>query len=182
ITVLHANAQVGGFPTSSASAGWAKILDANIHGVINTVQHFVARMKCSRSFIVITASTAAFDADPMWGAAYNVSQAAIKVFAEQLAHDLKHDKDCKASAHRLVPGVRQGSSATEDEVWQPLGRQTASFTAAYALKKLESGCFYIVCSDPGPGLNIGAGQWTFEDVFSNRAALSRWDDEYKQSY
>jgi NAD(P)-dependent dehydrogenase (short-subunit alcohol dehydrogenase family) len=159
ITVLHANAQLGGSTTASKSTGWDNILNANIHGVINTVQRFLAVMRDTRSFIVITGSKAAFDASPKWGAAYSVSQAAIRVFAEQLANDLKQDKACKASAHLLVPGVVQHlGTAIDNELWQPLGQQTASLTAEYALDKLETGCFYIVCPDPGPGLRIGQEQ------------------------
>lgn len=116
-------------------------------------------MKGFRSYIVITGSKAAFEANPAWGAAYNVSQAAIKVFAEQLAHDLKHDKHCKATAHLLVPGVGQRrEGAIDTEVWQPVGQHTASLTAEYALEKLEAGSFYIVCSDPEPDSNSGKGR------------------------
>jgi short-subunit dehydrogenase len=42
--------------------------------------------------------------NPSGNAAYNVSKAGVKVFAEALAHELRNTPSCRVSAHLLIPG------------------------------------------------------------------------------
>ena len=56
ISVVHANAGVGGPSKASTSEGWDRIFNVNFHGVVNTVQTFLPLMKDGPGIIVATGS------------------------------------------------------------------------------------------------------------------------------
>lgn len=79
-----ANAGVGGPKKTSEWTGWEKVLNVDMFGVINTVQTFMPDVKSHGlpSLIINTGSKKGTTTPPGSGAAYNVSKAAVKVFAE----------------------------------------------------------------------------------------------------
>ena len=91
---------------------WDRILDVNLHGVINTVQSALPAMLAPRDrpgLVIVTGSKQGITTPP-GDPAYNVAKAGVKAFAEALQHDLRNRPGVGLSAHLLIPGF----------VWTPL--------------------------------------------------------------
>jgi len=140
LTFLMANAGVGG-PTSTLSdEGWERILGVNMYGVINVCQSFAPEMKHSQpSLIVNTGSKQGITTPPGSGPAYNVSKAAVKVYTEQLAHELRQNKDCKTDVSLLIPGwVHTGLTGAKSGKPKPDGAWTPEQVSGSARERGES--------------------------------------------
>lgn len=139
--------------------------------------------------IVITGSKQGITNPPGAGnPAYNASKAAIKSLTEHLAHDLRSDPATShISVHLLIPGwtwtglMGNVGPTDETEVKKPEGAWYASQVAEELSKGLEAGSFYIVCPDgeTTPALDKARMKWASDDVIEGRAALSRWDEKWK---
>ena len=84
---------------------WESILRVNLLGVIQGTQVFAPGMiaRGEPGLIINTGSKQGITTPP-GDPAYNVSKAGVKAFTEALQHDLRNRKDCRASAHLLIPG------------------------------------------------------------------------------
>ena len=81
------------------------ILRVNLLGVIQGTQVFAPGMiaRGEPGLIINTGSKQGITTPP-GDPAYNVSKAGVKAFTEALQHDLRNRKDCRVSAHLLIPG------------------------------------------------------------------------------
>lgn len=160
-------------------------MGVNFYGVVNTVHTFIPLMKSSPSLVVMTGSKQGITTPPGSGAAYNISKAAVKVFAEQLAHEVRQDVEHQTSVHLLIPGwVHTGLTGAKDGKAKPEGAWTADQTAEFALQKIEKGSFYILCPDNETTTEMDKArmEYNVQDIVQDRPALSRWHEDHKDSF
>ena len=143
----------------------------------------------SPALVIITGSKQGMTIPPGTGAAYNASKAAVKAFAEVLAHDLRAAAT-KVDVKLLVPGwvytkLSTGGSPPDDAA-KPAGAWSAAQCAAELFSRLASAPreFYIVCPDNETSTELDYARiaWSAGDVLERRTALSRWDPAYKDEY
>src|SRR5262245_25419176 len=91
VAVLMNNAGVGQNPGKPWEdvAGWRKLLDVNLWGVVHGVQAFVPAMlaQAAPGLVINTGSKQGITLPP-GNSAYNISKAGVKAFTELLAHEL----------------------------------------------------------------------------------------------
>lgn len=124
----------------------------NFHGVVNTVHTFLpALQRTPSSLVVSTGSKQGITTPPGTGAAYNLSKSSVRVFTEQLAHEMRSDaknSDGSVAVHLLIPGwVHTGLTGAKSGKAKPDGAWTPEQTAEFALQKIRGGSFYILCPD-----------------------------------
>jgi len=185
--LLHAaaigKAQDGSIGTSFENiAAWKEVLDVNLGGTINVVQTFTTHM-CSQEnpgAIILTGSKQGIT-NPPGNTAYNVSKAAVKTLAENLAHELRSHGG-HVTAHLFIPGWTwtnmTGASAGTSK---PDGAWTPEETVRYMFDSVCQGDFYIICPDneTPPALDHLRIKWSAADILEGRPALSRWHPEWK---
>ncbi|GAA5923954.1 hypothetical protein JCM3775_005557 [Rhodotorula graminis] len=197
VDFLHLNAGLAGKSKTYGSdmlKDWDRIFNVNLGGVTAGSAAFVERMVAqdSPALVVITGSKQGMTNPPGSGAAYNASKAAVKAFAEVLAHDLRA-ASTKIDVKLLVPGwvytkLSTGGDpvAVDDAAHKPPGAWSAAQCAAELFSRLESAPneFYIVCPDNETStvLDYARFEWTAGDVLERRTALSRWDPAYKDEF
>jgi len=162
-------------------SAWKDVLDVNLGGVINIIHTFTAPIIAQENpgLIIITGSKQGIT-NPPGNAAYNASKAAVKILAENLAHDLR-TRGVQTSVHLFVPGwtwtevTSASPTATKsDGVW------TAEETVNYMFDRVRLGDFYIIGPDNEASFEVDRLriQWAAEDVSENRPPLSRWHPEW----
>ncbi|UZJ51252.1 hypothetical protein CBS101457_000572 [Exobasidium rhododendri] len=189
LTVLMANAGVSGATKASEWQGWQRVLNANMFGVINTVQVFLPLIKSHQSsaLIINTGSKQGITTPPGSGAAYNVSKAAVKVFTEQLAHELRSEEATKCIEPKLlIPGwVFTGlSGANTPGKTKPEGAWSAEQTVEFMLESIQKGSFYILApdNDTPREVDLKRMKWNVQDIIEDRPALSRWHADYSSKF
>jgi NAD(P)-dependent dehydrogenase (short-subunit alcohol dehydrogenase family) len=164
---------------------WESILRVNLFGVIQGTQVFAPGMiaRGEPGLIINTGSKQGITTPP-GDPAYNVSKAGVKAFTEALQHDLRNRKDCRISAHLLIPGfvftalTARGRTEKPDAAWTP--EQTVDFM----MERLEHGDFYILCPDNEATRAIDERRilWAAGDLVENRPPLSRWHPDYQARF
>src|SRR5262249_43459370 len=162
---------------------WQRLLAVNLWGVINGVQTFAPAMIAQGTDAAIgnTGSKQGLTTPP-GDTAYNVTKAGVKVVTEAVAHELRGIKDCRVTAHLLVPGFTftgmSGRAEKPPEAW------TADQVAEFMLARMGEGDFYILCPDNAVTREMDNKrmQWAMEDVIKNRPALSRWHPDYNDAF
>jgi NAD(P)-dependent dehydrogenase (short-subunit alcohol dehydrogenase family) len=164
---------------------WERILRVNLFGVIQGTQVFAPGMigRGEPGLIINTGSKQGITTPP-GDPAYNVSKAGVKAFTEALQHDLRNRKDCRISAHLLIPGfvftalTARGRTEKPDAAWTP--EQTVDFM----MERLEHGDFYILCPDNEATRAIDERRilWAAGDLVENRPPLSRWHPDYQARF
>jgi len=193
IDLLHLNAGTGGSSTATGDRdAWDKILGVNFYGVLNGGQAIASRLIESHkgdAAIIITGSKQGITCPPGSGPAYNVSKAAVKVYAEALAHEVRQKND-KITVSLLVPGwvhsklTVRNKGADIDDVEKPDGAWTPDQTVDYMLEKLEKKEFYIICPDneTSEAMDVARMKWSATDAAEKRPALSRWHPDFKDEF
>ncbi len=113
------------------------------------VPHMQAQSKEHQGLVVATGSKQGITCPPGTGVAYNMSKALVKVYAEQLAHELRQDAQSRIDVKLLVPGwvwtaltgAEQAGKSKPDGAWTP------EQTVDYFQQKAAQGSFYVVCPD-----------------------------------
>ncbi|GAC72500.1 predicted dehydrogenase [Moesziomyces antarcticus T-34] len=187
LTVLMANAGVGGPTKASTSEGWDRILSTNFHGVVNVCQAFLPDLKKhgQDALIINTGSKQGITTPPGTGPAYNISKAAVKVFTESLAHELREDKASKVDVKLLIPGwVHTGLTGAKDGKPKPDGAWTPEQTVEFMVQRIQAGSFYILCPDNETPreTDLARMEWNVNDVIQDRPALSRWHSDYTEQF
>jgi NAD(P)-dependent dehydrogenase (short-subunit alcohol dehydrogenase family) len=162
---------------------WQRLLAVNLWGVINGVHTFAPAMiaQGTDAAIVNTGSKQGITTPP-GDTAYNVTKAGVKVVTEAVAHELRGIKDCRVTAHLLVPGFTftgmSGRAEKPPEAW------TADQVIDFLLARMGEGDFYILCPDNAVTREMDNKriQWAMEDIAKNRPALSRWHPDYKDAF
>lgn len=183
--VLMNNAGVGLNPGGVAKdlAAWRRLMDVNFWGVAHGVQAFLPAMtEAGGPRLIINTGSKQGITTPPGNAAYNVSKAAVKVFTEALAHELRQDPACRITAHLLIPGFTHTGMTSRGE------KHPAAWTAAqvveFMLQALARGDFYILCpdNDVDRATDVRRMQWAIGDIAENRPALSRWHPDWKDAF
>ncbi|CBQ71137.1 related to oxidoreductase [Sporisorium reilianum SRZ2] len=187
LTVLMANAGVGGPTKASTSDGWDRILHTNFYGVVNVCQAFLPDLKehGQDALVINTGSKQGITTPPGTGPAYNISKAAVKVFTESLSHEQRQDKSSKVDVKLLIPGwVHTGLTGAQEGKPKPDGAWTPEQTVEFMLERVKAGSFYILCPDNETKreVDLARMEWNVNDVIQDRPALSRWHDDYSAEF
>jgi len=164
---------------------WQRILDVNLWGVIHGSQVFAPGMiEAGKPAVIINTGSKQGITCPPGNAAYNVSKAGVKVFTEQLAHELRSVDGCQVGAALLVPGftftgfTRVHVQERPDGAWEP--EQVIDEMVA----GLGRGDFYIICEDNEVTRDVDNKRilWAAQDIAQNRPPLSRWHPDYAAAF
>lgn len=186
VTLLFANAGMGLPSTALAdAAAWDRTMAVNFGGMLNAVQAFAPAMLAhgEAGAILCTGSKQGITLPP-GNPAYNVSKAAVKAYAELLAHELRNTPGARVSAHLMIPGwVHTGHTAAQGAP-KPPGAWTADEAVTFMLARLAAGDFYILCPDNNVprALDERRIAWAAGDLIENRPALSRWHPDWSDRF
>ncbi|MDD1520309.1 MULTISPECIES: SDR family NAD(P)-dependent oxidoreductase [Bradyrhizobium] len=168
-----------------APDNWQRIIAVNMWGIINGSRIFapnmIARGKCG---LIINTGSKQGITTPPGDPAYNVSKAGVKAFTEALQHELRNTKDCRVTAHLLIPGFVFTGLTAKGRTEKPAGAWTPEQTVDFMLARLEAGDFYILCpdNDVPRALDEKRMLWAAGDIVENRPPLSRWHPDYGDAF
>ena len=164
---------------------WQRIIAVNMWGIINGSRIFAPGMiaRGRRGLIINTGSKQGITTPP-GDPAYNVSKAGVKAFTEALQHELRNTKDCRITAHLLIPGFVFTGLTAKGRTEKPAGAWTPEQTVDFMLARLEAGDFYILCpdNDVPRALDEKRMLWAAGDIVENRPPLSRWHPDYAEAF
>ncbi|TQF32715.1 SDR family NAD(P)-dependent oxidoreductase [Bradyrhizobium sp. UNPA324] len=164
---------------------WQRIIAVNMWGIINGSRIFapnmIARGKCG---LIINTGSKQGITTPPGDPAYNVSKAGVKAFTEALQHELRNTKDCRVTAHLLIPGFVFTGLTAKGRTEKPAGAWTPEQTVDFMQARLEAGDFYILCpdNDVPRALDEKRMLWAAGDIVENRPPLSRWHPDYADAF
>ena len=164
---------------------WTRVLAVNLWGVIHGSRIFapgmIARGRPGR--IVNTGSKQGITTPP-GDPAYNVAKAGVKAFTEALQHELRNTKDCRISAHLLIPGFVFTPLTANGRAEKPAAAWTPEQTVDFMMQRLAAGDFYILCpdNDVPRALDERRILWAAGDIVENRPPLSRWHPDYGEAF
>lgn len=164
---------------------WQRIIGVNMWGIINGSRIFAPGMIArGKSGLIINTGSKQGITTPPGDPAYNVSKAGVKAFTEALQHELRNTKDCKISAHLLIPGFVFTALTAKGRTEKPAGAWTAEQTVDFMLARLEAGDFYILCpdNDVPRALDEKRMLWAAGDIVENRPPLSRWHPDHADAF
>lgn len=188
--LLMNNAGIGLNPGGAGQnlADWRALMDVNLWGAIHGVQAFLASMTAAaRPALIVNTGSKQGITTPPGNAAYNVSKAALKVYTEALAHELRTTPGAEGlTAHLLIPGFTWTGIITRAaaETPKPPAAWTPDQVVDFMLDSLARGDFYILCPDNDVARPTDEKRmaWAIGDVIENRPALSRWDPAWKDRF
>lgn len=164
---------------------WQRVITVNMWGIINGSRIFAPGMiaRGNVGLIINTGSKQGITTPP-GDPAYNVSKAGVKAFTEALQHELRNTRDCRVTAHLLIPGFVFTGLTAKGRAEKPAGAWTPEQTVDFMLARLAVGDFYILCpdNDVPRALDEKRMQWAAGDVIENRPPLSRWHPDYKDAF
>ena len=121
---------------------WERVLGVNLWGIINGAQVFAPGMIArQRVGLIINTGSKQGITTPPGDPAYNVSKAGVKAFTEALQHELRNTKDCRISAHLLIPGFVFTALTAKDRAEKPAAAWTPEQTVDFMMARLEAGGF-----------------------------------------
>ncbi|GLR86868.1 SDR family NAD(P)-dependent oxidoreductase [Bradyrhizobium iriomotense] len=167
------------------SDNWQRIIAVNMWGIINGARIFspgmIARGKAG---LIINTGSKQGITTPPGDPAYNVSKAGVKAFTEALQHELRNTKDCRITAHLLIPGFVFTGLTARGRTEKPAGAWTPEQTVDFMMTRLEAGDFYILCPDNDVPRELDEKRmlWAAGDIVENRPALSRWHPDYAEAF
>lgn len=164
---------------------WEQILGANLWGVINGTQVFLPGMLASgEPGLIINTGSKQGITTPPGNPAYNVSKAGVKVFTEQLQHELRSRENCRVEARLLIPGFVFTGLTANGRTEKPDGAWTPEQTVDFMLGRLDAEDFYILCPDGETtrALDEKRMAWAIGDIIENRPPLSRWHKDYGKRF
>ncbi|MEM9343374.1 MAG: SDR family NAD(P)-dependent oxidoreductase [Pseudomonadota bacterium] len=184
ILVANAGIQTGSTVLGDGPA-WDNVLAVNLRGVIDTVRAFGPGMVArGRDGAIICTGSKQGITTPPGDPAYNVAKAGVKAFTEALAHELRTTKDCRITAHLLIPGFVFTGLTSRGRTEKPDGAWTPEQMATFAVERLHAGDFYILCPDNDVTRELDEKRmaWAIGDIIENRPALSRWHPDYADAF
>lgn len=166
-------------------AAWEAVLRTNLWGVIHGTRAFVPRMiERGRPGMVVNTGSKQGITTPPGDPAYNVAKAGVKAFTEALAHELRSGPGAHLTAHLLIPGFVFTGLNARGRTEKPDGAWTPEQCAAFAMKHLRAGDFYVLCPDDDVPRELDEKRmaWAIGDIIENRPALSRWHPDYAEAF
>ncbi|MCK1276379.1 SDR family NAD(P)-dependent oxidoreductase [Bradyrhizobium sp. 61] len=164
---------------------WQRIIGVNMWGIVNGSRIFAPGMIArGKAGLIINTGSKQGITTPPGDPAYNVSKAGVKAFTEALEHELRNTKDCRITAHLLIPGFVFTGLTAKGRIEKPAGAWTAEQTVDFMLARLEAGDFYILCpdNDVPRALDEKRMLWAAGDIVENRPPLSRWHPDYADAF
>ena len=164
---------------------WQRIIAVNMWGIINGSRIFAPNMIArGKTGLIINTGSKQGITTPPGDPAYNVSKAGVKAFTEALQHELRNTKDCRLTAHLLIPGFVFTGLTAKGRTEKPASAWTPEQTVDFMLARLEAGDFYILCpdNDVPRALDEKRIQWAAGDIVENRPPLSRWHPDYTDAF
>ena len=160
---------------------WKHLFDINVWALVEASRSFLPGMLNSgqRSAIINVGSKQGIT-NPPGTPAYNMAKAAVKVFTEQLEHDLRNNTLNKelVTSHLLVPGwTTTGKNEHKQGAWLP------DQVVNYMIDAINNLSFYIICPDDEVSNDMDNRRiiWGAEDITLNRPPLSRWHADFSES-
>jgi NAD(P)-dependent dehydrogenase (short-subunit alcohol dehydrogenase family) len=164
---------------------WQRIIGVNMWGIINGSRIFAPHMIArGRAGLIINTGSKQGITTPPGDPAYNVSKAGVKAFTEALQHELRNTRDCRVTAHLLIPGFVFTGLTAKGRTEKPASAWTAEQTVNFMLTRLEAGDFYILCpdNDVPRALDEKRMLWAAGDIVENRPPLSRWHPDHADAF
>lgn len=183
--VLMCNAGIQGGSAVLDRAGWDRVIQVNLWGIIQCCQTFIPGMIArGRSGLVINTGSKQGITTPPGDPAYNLAKAGVKVFTEALEHDLRDRPGPRISAHLLIPGFVWTGLTRGDQTEKPEAAWTPEQTAEFMMQSLAKGDFYILCPDNDVPRSLDERRihWAAHDIIENRPPLSRWHQDHAQAF
>lgn len=163
-----------------STSDWKQLFDVNLWALVETSRRFLpAMLQSGERCAIINVGSKQGITNPPGTPAYNMAKAAVKVFTEQLEHEIRNSelKRGPTTSHLLVPGwTTTGKNSHKPGAWLP--QQVVD----YLINGVESRHFYIICPDDEVSTEMDKRRilWAAEDITKNRPALSRWEDSFKE--
>jgi NAD(P)-dependent dehydrogenase (short-subunit alcohol dehydrogenase family) len=168
-----------------APDNWQRVIGVNLWGIINGTRAFAPHMIArGRAGLIINTGSKQGITTPPGDPAYNVAKAGVKAFTEALQHELRNTRDCRLSAHLLIPGFVFTPLTARGRTEKPAGAWTPEQTIDFMLARLEAGDFYILCPDNDVPRRLDERRilWAAGDIVENRPPLSRWHPDYAEAF
>ena len=161
-------------------AGWRRVLEVNLWGVIHGSQVFAPGLigRGKHGAIVNTGSKQGITSPP-GDPAYNVAKAGVKTFTELLAHEIR-GQDAEVTTHLLIPGFTFTDLTRGERAQKPAGAWEPGQVADFLVEAMGRGDFYILCPDNEVSRDLDAKrmEWAMGDIIHNRPPLSRWHPDW----
>jgi NAD(P)-dependent dehydrogenase (short-subunit alcohol dehydrogenase family) len=164
---------------------WQRIIGVNLWGIVHGSRVFAPNMIArARAGLIINTGSKQGITTPPGDPAYNVSKAGVKAFTEALQHELRNTKECRVTAHLLIPGFVFTGLTARGRTEKPAGAWTPQQTIDFMMARLETGDFYILCPDNDVPRTLDERRmlWAAGDIVENRPALSRWHPDYADAF
>ncbi|MCP3473007.1 SDR family NAD(P)-dependent oxidoreductase [Bradyrhizobium sp. CCGUVB1N3] len=164
---------------------WQRIIAVNMWGIINGARIFAPNMIArGKTGLIINTGSKQGITTPPGDPAYNVSKAGVKAFTEALQHELRNTRDCRITAHLLIPGFVFTGLTARGRTEKPAGAWTPEQTVDFMMTRLEAGDFYILCPDNDVPRELDEKRmlWAAGDIVENRPPLSRWHPDYADAF
>lgn len=158
---------------------WRHLFDVNLWALVDSCRLLMPAMLASgERCAIINVGSKQGITNPPGTPAYNMAKAAVKIFTEQLEHDLRTNaaNSGQVTSHLLVPGwTTTGKNPHKQGAWLPVRVVKTMIDA------IENGSFYIVCPDDEVTTDMDNRRiiWGAEDITDNRPPLSRWHPTYR---
>ena len=158
---------------------WKQLFDVNVWALVDASRRFMPGMLASgKRGAIINVGSKQGITNPPGTPAYNMAKAAVKIFTEQLEHELRNNpaNNNQVTSHLLVPGwTTTGKNPHKEGAWLP--EQVVSTM----INAIDNGSFYIVCPDGEVSTDMDNRRivWGAEDNTNDRPPLSRWHPSFK---
>jgi NAD(P)-dependent dehydrogenase (short-subunit alcohol dehydrogenase family) len=164
---------------------WSRVIGVNLWGIIHVARTFAPQMIArGKTGLIINTGSKQGITTPPGDPAYNVAKAGVKAFTEALAHELRNTRDCRITAHLLIPGFVFTPLSARGRTDKPAGAWTPEQTIDFMMAGLDAGDFYILCpdNDVPRALDERRILSAAGDIVENRPALSRWHPDYADAF
>ncbi|MEM9736151.1 MAG: SDR family NAD(P)-dependent oxidoreductase [Pseudomonadota bacterium] len=141
---------------------WQAAMDVNFFGVVHGVRAFLPGMQTRGSGAIVAVGSKQGITNPPGHPIYNASKAALKSYAEGLAHDLIGSG---VSVHLLIPGfTKEAGPEAFPGAWSP------DQVAEAMVSGVAAGDFYILCPDNEVTTEMDHKRirWAAGDITENR--------------
>ncbi|ORY77820.1 hypothetical protein BCR37DRAFT_403530 [Protomyces lactucae-debilis] len=195
VQIVMANAGISGSREPGAGSvlsgnldNWDSVMQVNFNGqrqLLAALLPLMTEQKDDRRVAIICTGSKQGITNPPGNSAYNCSKAAVRSMTEHLAWELRQKPElAHFSAHLLVPGWTFTGMTGGGRTDKPDGAWTAEQVIEYAMPRLASRDFYIICPDNAVDSITDNARMLYntEDIVKNRSALSRWSKEHEAEF
>lgn len=159
---------------------WKHLFEVNLWALVESCRRFLPVMlESGERCAIVNVSSKQGITNPPGTPAYNMAKAAVKVFTEQLEHEIRNieTNNGLVTSHLLVPGwTTTGKNEHKQGAWLPVQ------VVNTMIEGIEKGSFYIICPDNEVTTEMDKRRiiWGAEDITQDRPPLSRWHKDFKE--